>query len=612
MKISIITVVKNNIQGIEKTINSVLEQSFKELEYIIIDSESTDGTSEVISRYKKKLKHIREADLGIYDGINKGIRYSTGEFVGLLHSGDLYYSKFSLERAFLIIKKKNLDGASFNMQYINKNKKVIRYWRLPIKKLDKFNCFKVAHPTIIIKKKILKKKKYSINYQISSDYDFLIKLSKIKNFKYEYHDFDFQLNEYGGISTSSKFLSLKVFEDLKILRKQFRYIYLAIFFLKIFSKIRNFIYVRQKYEVLFIHYYLSDNYGFGDTRHYKILESISKYINNCILVGCSNNQFQNNKKFRFNKLQNTNLYHKNIKSINYKGNFLRVMSILIFNIKILLNVRLFLNSKKIYLSVPDYTIILFPLLFSKLFNKDLVVEFRDVYPQNIKPIIKNKILFYLIEKISQSLESIALKYSKYIISNLPLYKKRILEINKNYIKKLFIIPNISEFTRFNKSIDVVYAGNISKINNYKLIEKFLELYKSKDVVSNQFLLGSKNYRPIQLLKLKEKLKFYGFGAFSFDNIFSAKYGINHKKLNLYLDCGLIPLFLGDKKKFINKFHKHLPIHFFTNQSKKEYKILKYLTNVKKIYKYDEKKIFRKIEKSNMLTTQKLIKIFVTD
>ena len=75
MKISIITVVKNNVQGIEKTINSVLEQSYKELEYIIIDSESTDGTSEVISRYKKKLKHIREADLGIYDGINKGIRY---------------------------------------------------------------------------------------------------------------------------------------------------------------------------------------------------------------------------------------------------------------------------------------------------------------------------------------------------------------------------------------------------------------------------------------------------------------------------------------------------------------------------------------------------------
>lgn len=288
------------------------------------------------------------------------------------------------------------------------------------------------------------------------------------------------------------------------------------------------------------------------------------------------------------------------------------MSILIFNLKILLNIRLFLNSKKIYLSAPDYTIIFFPLLFSKLFNKDLVVEFRDVYPQNIRPIVKNKILYYLIKKISQILESIALKYSKYIISNLPLYRKRILEINKNYMKKLFIIPNISEFTRFNKSIDIVYTGNISKINNYKLIKKFLELYKSKGVGSNKFLLGVKNYRPIQLLKLKEKLKFYGFGALSFDNIFSAKYGINHKKLNLYLDCGLIPLFFGDKKKFINKFHKHLPIHFFTNQFKKKYEVLKYLTNVKKIYKYDEKKIFRKIENSNMLTTQKLIKIFVTD
>jgi hypothetical protein len=537
---------------------------------------------------------------------------STGTFIGLLHSGDIYHSKFSLERALLFIKKKKLDAASFNMQYVNKTKKIIRNWYLPIKKFDEYNCFKVAHPTLIIKKKILTKIKYSINYKISSDYDFLIQVSKIKNLKYGYHDHNNQLNEYGGISTSSKFLFLKILEDLKILRKYFRYTYIFVFFFKIFSKIKNFIFLKEKYEVLVIHYYLSDNYGFSDTRHYKILETISKYINNCMLVGCSNNQFQNSRKFRFNKLQNTNFYYKNIKSINYKGNFLRIISILIFNLKILFNARLFLNSKKIYLSVPDYTIIFFPLLFSKLFNKDLVIEFRDVYPQNIKPLIKNKVLFYLIKKISESLEYLALKYSKYIISNLPLYKKRILEINKNYLKKLFIIPNISEFKSFNESKNVLYAGNISKINNYNEVAKFLEIYKNTDYARKQFLLGASNYRPIQLLKLKEKLKFYGFGLLSFDNIFSAKYGINHKKLNLYLDCGLIPLFLGDKKKFINKFHKHLPIHFFNNQYKKQYEVFKYLINVKKKYIHDEKKIFRKIEMTNILTTQKLIKIFVTD
>jgi hypothetical protein len=263
-------------------------------------------------------------------------------------------------------------------------------------------------------------------------------------------------------------------------------------------------------------------------------------------------------------------------------------------------------------SVPDYTIIFFPLLFSKLFNKDLVIEFRDVYPQNIKPLINNKVLFYLIKKISESLEYLAMKYSKYIISNLPFYRKRILEINKNYLKKFFMIPNISEFKSFNESKNVVYAGNISKINNYTVIEKFLKLYKNTDHIRKKFLLGVSNDKRIQLLKLKEKLKFYGFGLLSFDNIFSVKYGINHKKLNLYLDCGLIPLFLGDKKKFINKFHKHLPIHFCTNQFKKEYEIFKYLINVKKKYIHDEKKIFRKIEMTNILTTQKLIKIFVTD
>ena len=193
-----------------------------------------------------------------------------------------------------------------------------------------------------------------------------------------------------------------------------------------------------------------------------------------------------------------------------------------------------------------------------------------------------------------------------------MYKKRIFEVNKNYLNKLFIIPNISEFKSFNESKNVVYTGNISKINNYNEIAKFLKIYKNTDQERKQFLLGASNHRPMQLLKLKEKLKFYGFGLLSFDNIFSVKYGINHKKLNLYLDCGLIPLFLGDKKKFINKFHKHLPIHFCTNQFKKEYEIFKYLINVKKKHIHDEKKIFRKIEMTNILTTQKLIKIFVTD
>ena len=128
MKISIITVVKNNVEGIEQTINSVLEQSYKELEYIIIDSESTDGTSEVISRYKKKLKHIREADLGIYDGLNKGARYSTGTFICLLHSGDIYYSKFSLERSLLFIKNvKNIKIKNSSFSLI-KSKQIIKVY----------------------------------------------------------------------------------------------------------------------------------------------------------------------------------------------------------------------------------------------------------------------------------------------------------------------------------------------------------------------------------------------------------------------------------------------------------------------------------------------------
>ena len=91
-KISIITVVKNSASTIERCIKSVLSQDYQNCEYIIIDSNSTDGTSEIVSKYKDKIIFIREKDNNLWDAMNKGIRIASGETLGFLNADDFYYS----------------------------------------------------------------------------------------------------------------------------------------------------------------------------------------------------------------------------------------------------------------------------------------------------------------------------------------------------------------------------------------------------------------------------------------------------------------------------------------------------------------------------------------
>ena len=103
MKISIITVVRDGEATINDTIDSVLNQTHKDLEYIVVDGASTDGTTDILRSYGNKIdKFISEQDMGLYDAMNKGIGLATGEIIGFLHSDDLYVdnevlSKVSIE-----------------------------------------------------------------------------------------------------------------------------------------------------------------------------------------------------------------------------------------------------------------------------------------------------------------------------------------------------------------------------------------------------------------------------------------------------------------------------------------------------------------------------------
>ena len=237
MKFSIITVVKNNKLQISKTIKSIKNQKYKNFELIIIDGKSNDGTSEIIKERKKKfkkLKHLIRKDKNLYDGLNYGIEISNGQYIVILHSGDTFFSKNTLG----IINKNLLeyDAISGNVFFLN-NGKISRYWNYNIEYLNKFNAFKIAHTALIVKKEIIKKlKSYDIEYSISSDTDFILRMSKIKELKFRKINKNLVFMQAGGLSNSYKNLIIKIYQDLKIYFKNFNLLFLFMYFFKIFYK----------------------------------------------------------------------------------------------------------------------------------------------------------------------------------------------------------------------------------------------------------------------------------------------------------------------------------------------------------------------------------------
>ena len=247
MKFSIITVVKNNKLQISRTINSIKDQKYKNFELLIIDGKSKDGTTEIIKKRKKnfkKLKHIIRRDKNLYDGLNYGIKNSKGMYIVILHSGDIFFSKNTLG----IINKNilNYDAISGNVLF-SKSGKILRYWDYKIKELNKFNAFKIAHTALIVKKEIIKKLNfYNLKYSISSDTDFILRMSKIEGLKFNKIDKNLIYMGVGGLSNSYKNLLVKITQDLKIYFNNFSLFFLFIYFFKIFYKLHRLI----KFKIL--------------------------------------------------------------------------------------------------------------------------------------------------------------------------------------------------------------------------------------------------------------------------------------------------------------------------------------------------------------------------
>src|SRR5208283_551554 len=173
-KLSIITVNLNNVSGLRKTIESVVNQKYTDYEYIIIDGFSTDGSVEVIKEFTDKITYwISETDKGIYNAMNKGIKRATGDYCLFLNSGDFFANSRILEKCFE--HQFSEDIVYGNM--ILEESGILMTWKIPPKlTFNDFYISSIAHPCSFIKRSLFEKTgNYNEKYKIVSDWEFFLK-----------------------------------------------------------------------------------------------------------------------------------------------------------------------------------------------------------------------------------------------------------------------------------------------------------------------------------------------------------------------------------------------------------------------------------------------------
>ena len=176
MKVSIITVTLNNQDTIKSTIESVINQTYSNIEYIIIDGGSADATIDVIKKYEGKIaKWISEKDDGIYDALNKGLRFATGDIVGFLHSDDIYDNNNIISLIVNAFKNNNNEIVYGDLVYVYKEdaNKIIRYWRAGEYKYERISKgWMPPHPTFFARKELYDKYGcFNSNFKIAADYE---------------------------------------------------------------------------------------------------------------------------------------------------------------------------------------------------------------------------------------------------------------------------------------------------------------------------------------------------------------------------------------------------------------------------------------------------------
>ncbi len=212
--VTVVTITYNAEKFLQETILSVVNQSYKNIEYIIIDGNSTDNTVNIIKKYEDKIDYwVSEPDEGIYYAMNKAIEKATGKWINFMNAGDTF---FDLDTVKYVMEHKNDDTELIYGNVFLKEKGIVRrawdqsqwYLQMPF-----------CHQTLFTLTGIMKKEPFDISFRLAADHNFIVKMHKEKK-KFDYIDKTLAIFALGGFANSNRFLmnieSLKVLLDCKI------------------------------------------------------------------------------------------------------------------------------------------------------------------------------------------------------------------------------------------------------------------------------------------------------------------------------------------------------------------------------------------------------------
>lgn len=220
-KVSIITAAYNSARTLGDTMKSVLTQTYEDIEYIVVDGASEDGTQDVIRSYEPlfgdRMRWVSEPDKGIYDAMNKGIQMATGDIVGILNSDDFFTANDVIERMVAAFEDQSLDAVYGDIHFIHDGEpdKCVRYYSSkPFRPLWLRFGFMPAHPSFYCRRGVYERAGlYKTDYQIGSDYEMMVRLFLVHHINAKYLLMDFVTMRTGGASTRNVKSRLQLIKD---------------------------------------------------------------------------------------------------------------------------------------------------------------------------------------------------------------------------------------------------------------------------------------------------------------------------------------------------------------------------------------------------------------
>ena len=256
MKVSIITATWNSAATLRDTLDSVLSQTYQDIEHIIVDGMSKDETMDIVrsyeSRYHGRLKYVSEPDQGIYDAMNKGIALATGDVIGILNSDDFYTSPNVVEVLASKLEMSGADAVYGDIHFVDDTNltKCVRYYSS-----KRFRRWKMrlgwmpAHPSFYCRKEIYERfGMFDTSYKVAADFENLLRLIYVNRIRIRYVPMDFVTMRTGGASTSGLHSHRRIMADhLRALRSNKVYSNVFLLSLRYLYKIGEVMWSKSKF-----------------------------------------------------------------------------------------------------------------------------------------------------------------------------------------------------------------------------------------------------------------------------------------------------------------------------------------------------------------------------